>query len=198
MTKTIFFNTRGNITLLGIFLAVILSGVMTITIKTVQKNYLAIKSRSNTYLCIKNFTHSSNSIVNTVGKTNSILRSLNLAKKIPKLKIEAEAAILAIYAGQNIAHLAYLKKIALYPRCASTTSAILAIKTPYQHAFGVPLRDANGIIKPRALKWKIDIPLSGRSTLSSLFIQLKLELNSPFSSQLVVQSRENSLPAFLQ
>ncbi len=198
-TKSIHKNQKGNITVLGASLTVIVSAFLLFLIEKHSIELKEAKFRKESYLCMAYLNQATKSYVSAMTKYNWVLRGLFITRASGVGSAEAEIAIEATKKIRQLHHLNYLKNLTYNSYCKSASMSFSYLKNlPYQTKPNTTLKtqiDETTILG--AQKWTVTLLKmpKGIRLKNTFCLKTQFELSSAFSSKLIINTSEIPLVA---
>lgn len=152
-------NEKGEVTLLGIFILVTLTGVLILCQLELRNSFRLLQKRTNLFLCVKETKGELNEYLKFMGQTNWAIKNINKAKLvmlvIPGLQgasFNTEKARKLIMHLQNLRLVSYLKTLSSLKSKGCPIDPIMPI-TPFKISLTSYQRDMHGAAILRKEEW---------------------------------------------
>ncbi len=190
-------NQKGNMTLMGAALAIILSGLLLFFVK---KHALELKEanyRKESYLCMAYLNRETENYVRDMAKFNWLFRSLFISLaagvNVPQVKLVIESTKWI----RQSRHLLYLKNLKLNSYCKSSLMSMnYLLHLPYQTNQLVTLKtslDETTLLGNKTWISFVIKPPIGIRLKNAFCLKTKFQLESVFSSRITKQTSENPM-----
>lgn len=152
-------NQKGEVTILGIFILVTLTGVLVLCQLELRNAFRLLQKRTELFLCVKQTKGELNGYLKFMGQTNWAIKNIHKAKLvmlvIPGLQgasFNTEKARKLIMHLQNLRLVSYLKTLSSLKSKGCPLDPIMPI-TPFKISLASYQRDMHGVAILRKEEW---------------------------------------------